>query len=209
MVEAGRARGGVHDGGACRSSACRARAFLCPSARAWPMARWEGGRSITTTTPLTSPCARTSTHVHVRVSGTSSPDLRDVTRLARVSASRDRVHHAAAHLGGVVRRKGDPTHIPSSSRGTCVMSSRRRPASNDRVRLLGPRGRPASSEQARRVSSVVSHLEGRRAERRQLQQPHRQPSPCPCKAAAPKGPAFCCFLNYCEKNIFGVVHPTT
>ena len=30
--------------------ACRARAFLCPSVRAWRMTRREGGRS--TTTPL-------------------------------------------------------------------------------------------------------------------------------------------------------------
>ena len=33
-------------------------------------------------------CARTSTHLHVRVRGTSSPDSRDVTRLAPVRPSR-------------------------------------------------------------------------------------------------------------------------
>ena len=32
-------------------------------------------------------CARTSTHVHVRVRGTSSPDSHDVTRLAPVRLS--------------------------------------------------------------------------------------------------------------------------
>ena len=117
----------------------------------------------------TSAYARTSTHVHVHVPGTSGPDLRDAPRLARVSASRDQVHPAAAHLGGVVRRKGEIQHTCLCARDVRdeqpQKARRERPSSP-------PRSRSATFRQARRASSVVSHLEGRRAKRRQLQQPH-------------------------------------
>ena len=69
---------------------------LLRCARARPDARASlAGRPPATSRPGPSPhttppcaCARTSTHVHVRVCGTSSPDSRDVTRLAPVRPSR-------------------------------------------------------------------------------------------------------------------------
>ena len=148
--------------------ACRARAFLCPSARAWRIARWEGVRS-TTTTPLPHPRVR-RTHVNAHLCACPRSEQPRLARCnppgSRVSASRDRVHHTAACLGGVVRAEREIQH-------TCLCTTRdvRDEQPQEEARLLErpsspPRSRPASSKQARCASFVVSHLEGRRAERR-------------------------------------------
>ena len=74
----------MRGGGAHRSSLPRACRPLPERAH---MAHGAQGRREIRHHP-TSSCACTSTHVHVRVPGASSPDLRDVTRLTRVRPPR-------------------------------------------------------------------------------------------------------------------------
>ena len=101
-------------------------------------------------------CARTSTHVHVRVPGTSSPDSRDVTCLARMRPPRatefttqqgtwvgwwgeKKIHHTLACTRDVRDEQPQEARLE-------------RPSSP-------PRSRPALPEQASRASPAVSHLE--------------------------------------------------
>ena len=95
-------------------------------------------------------CVRT--HVNARARACPRNELPRLARYnpprSRASVSRSRVHFAAVHLSGVVGRKGDPPpHLPLR---TCVRSSHRGGASNDRVRLLGV-GPPRLSKPAVRA----------------------------------------------------------
>ena len=87
--------------------ACRARAFLCPSVRAWRMARREGGRS--TTTPL--PRMRTYVHGRTCVLSTQPQEA----RLERPSspprgrpASSEQAHRASS-VGSHLEEGGAPS----------------------------------------------------------------------------------------------------
>ena len=130
-----------------RGSVCEARVPAPSPMRAYPLrcarvSRRPPTRDVPSQSrPAHRPaCARTSTHVHVRVLGTSSPDSRTrVMKLASLSCVRlvrpSSPRSSAPGRGG--GEKGRFTTTLASARGTCVRSSRRRPVSNNRVRLLG------------------------------------------------------------------------
>ena len=87
---------------------------------------------------------------------------------ARVPSSARACAHGAWRVG----KEGDspPPHFPTCGRA-CVRSTKPQEARLERP-SSPPRSRLVSSEQTYRASTVGAHLEGRRAERRQLQQPH-------------------------------------
>ena len=101
--------------------ACLARAFLCPSVRAWRMERREGGRS-TTPPACVRACGRACASSDLADSAS-----RDVAQLACAASPRDRAHlgRPPAEGGRAERRvTAMKTHVHAYIRARVVLGSR-------------------------------------------------------------------------------------